>query len=205
MQSTHGGLSLSSRFDQFGVVSNSESQQHSLRQFIDVDWPNKTGKSNTNNGNHSTVSNWPDSEQTTQLSISISSMSSSDANLSHNAASADHDHHHHQRQALNLIPMSWEPSLGGPLGEVLHHTNNSSNNNNNNVDSGDCRGPSSSLSVLNLMTEGWDSSPPMGSSPTGVLQKTAFGSLSNSSAGSSPRADSNKDLVASAHLNTSSL
>lgn len=96
------------------------------------------------------------------------------------------------RQA-NWIPITWESSMGGPLGEVLHlssitcnasedHYSSINNNNNNNS------------SALNLMTDGWDNhnSPPMGSSPTGVLQKTAFGSLSNSSAGSSPRAENNK-------------
>lgn len=94
------------------------------------------------------------------------------------------------RQA-NWIPITWENSMGGPLGEVLHLSSinyNASdhcpNNNNNNS------------SALNLMTDGWDNhnhnSPPMGSSPTGVLQKTAFGSLSNSSAGSSPRAENIK-------------
>lgn len=211
MQSSHGGLSLLSKnslfsnpkhqipyeessrsSDQFGIIKNSESQ-NPLRQFIGVDWPNKNNHTKSNNHHHTTVTNWPESDRT-QLSMSISGVSSSEQNT----ASADHQHHQ-QRQALNLIPMSWESSLGGPLGEVLHHTNN----NNNNVDSGECKRPLSS-SVLNLMTEGGDSSPPIGSSPTGVLQKTAFGSLSNSSAGSSPRADNHKDVLASAHLNSSS-
>ncbi|MED6163128.1 hypothetical protein PIB30_076854 [Stylosanthes scabra] len=74
----------------------------------------------------------------------------------------------------NWIPISWE---GGPLGEAL----NLSNNNNK--------------GSLNLISsDGWDNSPSIGSSPTGVLQKTtAFGSLSNSSAGSSPRAENNNN------------
>ncbi|XP_027332451.1 growth-regulating factor 1-like [Abrus precatorius] len=89
------------------------------------------------------------------------------------------------RQA-NWIPITWESSsMGGPLGEVL---NLSSSNNSNASDH--C---GKNTSALNLMTDGWDSSPPLGSSPTGVLQKTAFGSLSNSSAGSSPRAENNKE------------
>lgn len=91
----------------------------------------------------------------------------------------------------NWIPISWENSMGGPLGEVLHKSNNNSSNNNNSEE--DCR----DLVGLNLMTEAWDGSPQIGStgsSPTGVLQKTLFGSLSNSSAGSSPRAETNKTL-----------
>ncbi|KAF8406177.1 hypothetical protein HHK36_008257 [Tetracentron sinense] len=79
-----------------------------------------------------------------------------------------------QRQAI-----SWETSIGGPLGEVLNNTNNTARN---------CK----NSSALYLMTEGWDSSPWFWSSPTGVLQKTTFGSLSNSSAGSSPRAENSK-------------
>ncbi|KAJ6335312.1 hypothetical protein OIU78_012028 [Salix suchowensis] len=81
-----------------------------------------------------------------------------------------------QRQA-NWIPISWETSMGGPLGEVLHTTNNNA--------TAECKNASS----LNLMTERWDNSPRAGSSPTGVLQKAAFASLSNSSARSSPRAE----------------
>ncbi|KAJ7958290.1 Growth-regulating factor [Quillaja saponaria] len=81
----------------------------------------------------------------------------------------------------NWIPITWESSMGGPLGEVLHLSNN------NTADS------MKNSSALNLMTDGWGNSPPLGSSPTGVLQKTSFGSLSNSSTGSSPRAE-NKTL-----------
>lgn len=66
-----------------------------------------------------------------------------------------------QRQ-VNWIPISWESSVGGPLGEVLHSSNSSP-----------CLAPSS---------------------PTGVLQRmnNGFVSLSNSSAGSSPRAESHR-------------
>ncbi|XP_052189516.1 growth-regulating factor 1-like [Diospyros lotus] len=75
-----------------------------------------------------------------------------------------------QSQA-NLNPISWETSMGGPLGEVLNSAN-----------SGACDGKSTS--ALNLMTEA--------ASPTGVLQKIMFGSVSNSSAGSSPTPESHK-------------
>ncbi|GLT93629.1 hypothetical protein SLE2022_114120 [Rubroshorea leprosula] len=171
-----------------------ESQQ-SLRQFMD-DWP----KSQTD---HSTIS-WPEVDMQsdrTQLSISIpmaasdfmSSASSPDNEkvmLSPLRLSREFDliqmglrvgsviKEPNQRQA-NGIPISCETSLGGPLGEVLHNTNTST---------ADCK----HSSALNLMTEGWDNSPRLGSSPTGVLQKTTFVSLSNSSAGSSPRAENNK-------------
>ncbi|XP_062098027.1 growth-regulating factor 6-like [Humulus lupulus] len=170
-----------------------QQQQHSLRHFID-DWP-KTQP------NRQALS-WPEIDiQTdrTQLSISMplassdlfipSSSSPEKTSLSMSLGVGAGEHVGNR----NWIPIAWENSLmGGPLGEVLHHSNSSNNNNNGSVE---CKNSSSSSSVLNLMTEGWDNSPPMGSSsPTGVLQKTAFGSLSNSSAGSSPRGENNKSL-----------
>ncbi|XP_034676557.1 growth-regulating factor 1-like [Vitis riparia] len=191
--------------------------QHSLRHFID-DWPK--------NQSDRTAISWPDIDlqsDRTQLSISIP-MASSDfmsstssptndkLTLSPLRLSREFDpiqmglgvgsvlNEPNQRQA-NWIPISWETSMGGPLGEVLHSTNNNG---------GDCK----NSSALNLMTEGWDGSPRLGSSPTGVLQKTSFGSLSNSSAGSSPRAGNKKtndgaslcnDLLGSTLVNSSSL
>ncbi|CAL0323725.1 unnamed protein product [Lupinus luteus] len=181
---------LSSRT--FSSSQNQETEpQHSLRHFID-DCPNDDMQSDS-----------------TQLSISIPMAASSDfisfssstrtdekLTLSPLRLSRELDpiqmslgtgssiDESNIRQA-NWIPITWEScSMGGPLGEVL----NLSNNNNNNA-SDHCSKNSSSL---NLMTDGWDNSPPIGSSPTGILQKTAFGSLSNSSAGSSPRAETNK-------------
>ncbi|KAK4571796.1 hypothetical protein RGQ29_030271 [Quercus rubra] len=174
-----------------------ESQQY-FRHFID-DWPKIQS-------DRSAVS-WPELDMQsdrTQLSISIptasvefiSSTSSPSSNekltLSPLRLSRELDpirmglgvssviNEPNQRQT-NWIPISWETSMGGPLGEVLHHSNNNE---------ADCK----RSSALNLMTAGWDSSPPLGSSPTGVLQKTTFGSLSNSSAGSSPRADNHRTL-----------
>ncbi|KAI3759016.1 hypothetical protein L6452_06589 [Arctium lappa] len=76
------------------------------------------------------------------------------------------------------IPVSWESSMGGPLGEVLNN----------------------SPSALSLMTDGWESSQQMPLSPTGVLQKTAFGSLSNSSTGSNPRTGSTTLITSSMPL-----
>ncbi|OMO50924.1 Growth-regulating factor 8 [Corchorus capsularis] len=202
----------------FGSSQDEETEsQRSFRQFMD-DWP-KT------QSDRSSIS-WPDvqSSDRTQLSISIpmaasdfmsstSSPNNDKVTLSPLRLSREFDPIHmglgvgsvinesNQRQA-NWIPISWETSMGGPLGEVLHTTNTSS--------TADCK----NSSALNLMTEGWDNSPSLGSSPTGVLQKTTFGSLSNSSAGSSPRAENNKghetaslcnDLLGSTLVHTSSL
>lgn len=82
-----------------------------------------------------------------------------------------------QRQT-SWIPISWASSMGGPLGEALSTTTGKP---------GSCK----SSSARNLLSEGWDGSPQMGSSPTGVLQKSSFGWLSNSSSNSSPRAERN--------------
>ncbi|XP_021718740.1 growth-regulating factor 1-like isoform X1 [Chenopodium quinoa] len=78
-------------------------------------------------------------------------------------------------------PSSWETSLGGPLGEVLKTTTN--------ISSGI---QSKSILPLNLLSKGWDGKPQPASSPTGVL-----GYFSNSSAGSSPKAESGKALETS--------
>ncbi|KAG6516822.1 growth-regulating factor 6-like [Zingiber officinale] len=92
-----------------------------------------------------------------------------------------------QRQA-NWRSFSWEASMDGPLGEVLNSTGGTPKDQSKN----------SSMS-LNLLEDGWDSSTQMESSPTGVLQKTSFASLS-SSTGSSPRVE---NLML--HKSTSSL
>ncbi|THF96085.1 hypothetical protein TEA_023693 [Camellia sinensis var. sinensis] len=164
------------------------SQRSVVRQFMD-DWP----KNHTDHHHRSAVS-WPNVDlqaDRTQLSISIPVAASSDPSNEKLALSSRELEmglgvgsvvsEPNQRQ-VNWIPISWENSLGGPLGEVLHSTNNSSG--------GDCK----SSSALNLMTGGWDTNPSaqLASSPTGVLQKMTFRSLSNSSAGSSPRADNHK-------------
>ncbi|XP_021717972.1 growth-regulating factor 1-like [Chenopodium quinoa] len=75
------------------------------------------------------------------------------------------------------IPISWgNNSMGGPLGEVLNNTSNIT-------------------SALNLKgDQRCDGSPQLGSSPTGVLQKSTFVSLSNSSSAGSPRAENKKTL-----------
>ncbi|KAL5127114.1 Growth-regulating factor 1 [Glycine soja] len=190
---------------------DSESQQqHSLRHFID-DSPKP--QSHNHHHHHHSSSIWPelDSMQSdrTQLSISIpisssdfmsfttSSPSNEKLTLSPLGHSRELDpiqmelgmgsgasNEANTRQA-NWIPITWESSMGGPLGEVLNLSNNSN--------ASDQCGKNNNTSALNLMKDGWDNNPPLGSSPTGVLQKSAFGSLSNSSAGSSPRAENNKE------------
>ncbi|XAR51395.1 hypothetical protein NMG60_11006011 [Bertholletia excelsa] len=154
--------------------------QHPLRQFID-DWPK----------DQSNRASWPEELKSdwTQLSMSIpmtssdfSSTSSSSPQekiaLSPLRLSRELDPIQMglavnnklsgltQKQA-NWIPISWGSSMGGPLAEVLNSTSNSI---------GICK----------------NGSPHFGSSPTGVLQKMPFVSLSNSSSGSSPRGDNKK-------------
>ncbi|KAA8538266.1 hypothetical protein F0562_027911 [Nyssa sinensis] len=177
--------------------------QHSLRQFMD-DWPKYQSEQ--------AAISWPQIElqsDRTQLSISIPMVSdfmsstSSPANKNpmlsiQMGLGVGGVINEPSEKQVNWIPISWESSMGGPLAEVLHSTSNST---------GDCKN-----SALNLLTKGWDSSPGLASSPTGVLQKATFGSLSNSSTGSSPRAENNKktneeaslcnDLLASTLVNS---
>jgi hypothetical protein len=74
------------------------------------------------------------------------------------------------------IPVTWENPLGGPLAEVLSTRHGH----------GGCKS-----SGLDLLCDGWDSSPrdnPHIGSPTGVLQISSFSSYSDSSSSdSSPR------------------
>ena len=88
------------------------------------------------------------------------------------------------KKQSNWVPIPWETSLGGPLGEALKTTSNSVESRSKNVSSS-----------LNLLSKGWEESPQLAaSSPTGVLQRMPLGSLSNSSAGSSPRTDYGRAL-----------
>ncbi|KAI8534736.1 hypothetical protein RHMOL_Rhmol10G0119800 [Rhododendron molle] len=146
--------------------------QHSLRHFTD-DWP----KDQSNRGSIA----WPEELKSdwTQLSMSIpmaasdfssTSSSSPQEKISPSPLSLSHEQmglmvnknlNESTEKQTNWIPVSWGSAMGGPLGEVL-----------------------------NLKTGVPNGSPQLGSSPTGVLHKTTFVSLSNSSSGkSSPRAD----------------
>ncbi|KAE8657043.1 Growth-regulating factor 8 [Hibiscus syriacus] len=156
---SHKGFSLI-KCRNFGSsldASNQETEtQHSLRQFMD-EWP-KT------QSDRSAIS-WPEVDvqsDGTQLTISvpmaatdfISFTSSTNNNekvtLSPLRLSREFYPIHmglgvgnesNQRQA-NWIPISWESSMGGPLGEVLHSTNNST---------GECKN-TSPLGVLQKTT-----------------------------------------------------
>nr|XP_018678237.1 PREDICTED: growth-regulating factor 6 isoform X3 [Musa acuminata subsp. malaccensis] len=213
--------SVSSFSDNIGLIPNTklndqQSNSHAFRHFIDV-----CPKSQSD---HSTVT-WPEIEETqsdrTQLSISIpmscsdfSSSSSSNHDklaLSPLKLSREHDpipmglgvgllNEVCHRQA-SWRPISWEASMAGPLGEVLTSTNSSTPKD----QSKNCS------SSLNLLCDNWDSSRQLESSPTGVLQKASFGSLSSSN-GSSPRVENLKihestgklcnELLGSAVVNT---
>ncbi|EHA8590897.1 growth-regulating factor 6-like [Cocos nucifera] len=146
-----------------------------LRHFID-DWHKSHSDSST--------INWTEREiqsDKTQLSIAIpvapsdfSSSSSSPMHEKHtpsslklsldfdpdnaNVGGGGHPNDGNQRQA-SWLRTSWGSSMGGPLGEVLANTCN------NLVDH------DKNCSSLHLMTNGWDSSPRLRSSPTGALQK----------------------------------
>ncbi|KAK8624254.1 hypothetical protein V6N13_065605 [Hibiscus sabdariffa] len=188
----------------FGCAQDLNSQEiqthHSVRQFIDG-WPKMQC-------DRSSIS-WPEvnvQPDRTQLSISIpmavsdfmsSTSSPNNDAVTHSPHQLSHEldpvlmgvgvgsigNETNRRQA-NWIPITWETSMGGPLGEALHSTNSNT---------ADCR----NSSAVNHTKESWDHSPRFGSSPTGVLQKTMFGSHSNSSAGSSPRAENNKNDLGS--------
>ncbi|GAV69051.1 WRC domain-containing protein/QLQ domain-containing protein [Cephalotus follicularis] len=172
--------------------------QHPLRQFMD-DLPK-------DQSNRSVIT-WPEELKSdwTRLSMSIPSDFSSSSSsptqeklaLSPLRLSREFDPNQmdlgvnnelsepNQKQT-NWIPISCGTSVGGPLGEVLT---------NSTMSVGGCK----NLSSLNLLTEGWDGSPQLGSSPTGVLHKAPFGSLSNSSSGSSPRAGRKKTNDGASH------
>ncbi|CAI9777200.1 unnamed protein product [Fraxinus pennsylvanica] len=189
-------LNRSSSFVNSNLNDQLSKSQHPLRQFMD-EWPK--------NPSECSAISWPDVDMqsdSTQLSISIpvitsdfmsSTSSSTNKKLTASPLRSSREleatqmglgvgiisSEQRQRQT-HWIPISWEHSEGGPLGEVLHSSNNNKTDRKNNT-------------ALSLM-EGWDSSPCFVSSPTGVLQRGAYGSVSNSSAGSSPRAGSSKTL-----------
>ncbi|KAA8522576.1 hypothetical protein F0562_013063 [Nyssa sinensis] len=167
--------------------------RHPLRHFID-DWPKDQSTRDTIAWPEELKSDWTQLSMSIPMATNFSSTSSSPGQdklaLSPLRLSCEvdpiqmglggsHDLGEPTQKQTNFIPISWASSMGGPLGEVLKRTSSSM---------GACK----NSSTLNLMTEVWDGSPQLGSSPTGVLQKTTFVSLSNSSSGSSPRADNMK-------------
>lgn len=162
--------------------------QHPVHRFID-DWPKDQSDRASGPWPEELKSDW------TQLSMSIPmardfSSSSSSAQekstistlrLSHEldpipmSLGVSHDLGEPIEKLSSWSPVIWGNSMGGPLGEVLTSTTTGA-------------GAGTSFSSV----KAWKSSPQLGSSPTGVLQKSTFVSLSNSSSGSSPPSADNK-------------
>ncbi|XP_023517130.1 growth-regulating factor 1-like [Cucurbita pepo subsp. pepo] len=177
--SQRGSYANPKNFDSFLIFNDQETQdqdQHPLRQFCE-DWPKDQSSRS--------VMTWPEEFKSdwTQLSMSIpmSNFSSSSSSptqeklvqsplrlskeevepMEMNLGVSRNDGEVAQKQ------MSWGGSMGGPLGEALTNANS-------------CVKGSKVPPSLNLLAEGWDGGQ-LGSSPTGVLQKATFCSLSNSS------------------------
>ncbi|KAL9661234.1 hypothetical protein QQ045_026056 [Rhodiola kirilowii] len=195
-QKISSSLSFKNYNGSFMDFSVQESQdQHPLRQFME-DWPKDRSEHSDITWQDETKPDW------TKLSMSISMVSSG---FSSSASSPTHERlavsplrlgrefhvnemglgsniefgesFHKETNYMSNSP--WGTSSGGPLGEALKTSSIRQANRNENH------------SVLNLMTKGWDSGKAQFEpSPTGVLLKSAFGSVSNSSSGSSPRAES---------------
>ncbi|XP_024971912.1 growth-regulating factor 6-like [Cynara cardunculus var. scolymus] len=173
----HSSIGLKQNPSEFGLVC-SDSLLNPLQK-------NEDGGHKSQNSLRQFMDNWPQSDRT-QLSISIP-IPPSDFMSSTSSPISERLNLSPLRMGLGVgnnsersqwIPVSWESSMGGPLGEVLNN----------------------SPSALSLMTDGWESSQQMTLSPTGVLQKRAFGSLSNSSTGSSPRTGSTTLMTSSLPL-----
>lgn len=172
--------------DTFLGFNNKETaNQQPVRHFID-DWPKDQPDRSSTPWPEELKSDW------TQLSMSIpvapdfSSSSSSPAQEKSTVSALRLSHEIdpiHMSLGVNQtwLPVSWGSSMGGPLGEVLTTST----------------GAGQSLNA----PKAWSGSPQLGSSPTGVLQKSMFGTLSNnSSSGSSPTRDDNKKAHESATL-----
>ncbi|XP_023543094.1 growth-regulating factor 1-like [Cucurbita pepo subsp. pepo] len=181
-----GSYANPKNYDSFLIYSDQETQdhdQHPLRQFFE-DWPKDQSSRS--------VMTWPEEFKSdwTQLSMSIpmSDFSSSSSSPTHeklaqspplrlsrelepiqmNLGARKNDDELVEKQSNQIAAaMCWGSSMGGPLGEALTNRSN-------------CVKGSKVPPSLNLLGEGWDGSQ-LGSSPTGVLQKATFCSLSNSS------------------------
>eukprot|EP01018_Ginkgo_biloba_P040044 Gb_05477 [translate_table: standard] len=184
----------------FGANETVEDEEQPLRHFFDA-WPRSRDRSTDfSSSPNISISSSPRGAGKLSLSplkLSMPSRSSSGA-LHHDddlgidptqmglgvgmGLGLEDRHRPTNSNSASWIPIAWDSPMGGPLAEVLHSTCTTPRECNVNI----------KTSALNLMTDGWDAtspkqSPPMASSPSGVLQKT-FGSLSDSSTGSSPRA-----------------
>ncbi|KAL4291340.1 hypothetical protein GQ457_14G003350 [Hibiscus cannabinus] len=181
---SHGSLNMDSK--EYGhfldFTTDQETQgQNPHHRFID-DWPKDESIRS--------VITWPGDLRSEFSSSSSSSaqekLALSPLRLSHEfdpvqmGSAVNSDIGDPNQNQAHWIPVSWGSSMGGPLGEVL--TNTASN-------VGSCK----NSSPLSLLSEGWSGSPHSQSPlPTGVLQTAPFGSLSNSSSGSSPISENKK-------------
>lgn len=176
--SQRGSYGNPKNYESFLIFNDQETQdqdQHPLRQFFE-DWPKDQSSRS--------VITWPEEFKSdwTQLSMSIpmSDFSSSSSSPTHEKLPQSPLRMSRELEPIQMNlgvsrndgelvqkQMSWGSSVGGPLGEAL--TNASS-----------CVKASKMPPSLNLLAEGWDGGQ-LGSSPTGVLQKATFCSLSNSS------------------------
>ncbi|KAL7101554.1 hypothetical protein ACP275_08G061200 [Erythranthe tilingii] len=163
---TNNNTTTSTTTDSFlpydpNLESNNNSQHSSsVHHFMD-DWPK------AHQSNRAPVS-WPEELKSdwTQLSMSIPMPASSQERSTEPAHGLDPIH-----MGRDLGQVNWGNAMGGPLGEVLTST-----------------GGAGAGDTFSSGKAGWRSSGTreIGSSPTGVLQKSTFVSLSNSSSGSSP-------------------
>ncbi|KAL7141544.1 hypothetical protein ABFS83_08G060600 [Erythranthe nasuta] len=151
--------------------NNNNQHSSSVHHFMD-DWPKAAHQSN-----RAPVS-WPEELKSdwTQLSMSIPMPASSQERSTEPAHGLDPIHMgldlgDRTHMGRDLGPVNWGNAMGGPLGEVLTST-----------------GGAGAGDTFSSGKAGWRNSGTreIGSSPTGVLQKSTFVSLSNSSSGSSP-------------------
>ncbi|RWV93656.1 hypothetical protein GW17_00043874 [Ensete ventricosum] len=133
------------------MLNNQQNETHPLRRFTD-DW-------SRNQSDHSNISG---SEEYDTIDVGLGAAAPSEAS---------------NRQP-GWLPISWESSMAGPLGEVL-------NNNTSNMDD-QCRNLLSSS--VNFLTDSCGLHTWLEASPTGILQKTSFCSVSSSTR-SSPRVE----------------
>ncbi|KAK6125341.1 hypothetical protein DH2020_040910 [Rehmannia glutinosa] len=168
--------------------------QQPVHHFID-DWPKDQSERDSGSWPEELKSDW------TQLSMSIpmgpdfSSSPAQEKSIStlklshefdpiHMSLGVSHDFNEPiPKQQPSWLPVTWGNPMGGPLGEVLTSTTTGAGEDNN----------FSSVKA-------WKSGSNLGSSPTGVLQKSTFVSLSNSSSGSSPTSGDNKKASENASL-----
>ncbi|CAL9096033.1 unnamed protein product [Musa acuminata var. zebrina] len=141
------------------MLNNQQTETHPLRPFTD-DWPR-------NQSDHSNISRSPykSLQEYDTIDVGLGAAAPSEAS----------------NCQPGWLPISWESSMAGPLGEVL-------NNNTSNVDD-QCRNLLSSS--VNFLTDSCGLHTWLESSPTGILQKTSFCSVSSSTR-SSPRVENHK-------------